>query len=87
MINAHGGKGRYLQPENFSMELFLMFNLGPLHKLDSLVEDIIKSKGKQYFRKFRPRNAQYGTLISSAMHNHRREEEEKAKLPLDIWQK
>ena len=39
---AHSGKGRYLQPTYFNKELYLHFNLGPLHLLTELCQDIVK---------------------------------------------
>ena len=37
MMNQHCGKNRFLQPENFNIEMYLKFNLGPLHLLDNFV--------------------------------------------------
>ena len=37
MMNQHFGKNRFLQPENFNIEMYLKFNLGPLHLLDNFV--------------------------------------------------
>ena len=52
-----------------------------------LREDIVSVAGKQYFRRYTPKNTQYDRAISAAIHNYRQEEEERAKLPLDIWEK
>ena len=35
IMGQHCGKNRYLTPENFSKELVLRFNLGPLHLLNT----------------------------------------------------
>ena len=40
MMGRHGNK-KILQPKYFNMETVLRFNLGLLHFLDSLIEDII----------------------------------------------
>ena len=40
MMNQHSGKNQHLNPNNFNVEMFLRFNLGPLHKLDGLVAEI-----------------------------------------------
>ena len=37
------GKNRNLEPEYFSMEMVLRFNLGPLHLLDSLIDEILSN--------------------------------------------
>ena len=34
-------KVRYLDPENFSKELVLNFNLGPLKDLDGLIDEVL----------------------------------------------
>ena len=38
MMNQHCGKNRFLQPENFNIEMYLQFNLGPLHLLDNVFQ-------------------------------------------------
>ena len=46
------GKNRFLQPENFSIEMYLKFNLGPLHLLNSFVKEILAfDSTKSYLRK------------------------------------
>ena len=39
IMGQHCSKGRYLDPENFSKELVLNFNLRPLKDLDGLIDD------------------------------------------------
>ena len=51
MMNQHGGKNRHLSPKYFSMELYLKFNLGPLHLLDSLIEEVQKREPVSFVRK------------------------------------
>ena len=52
MMNQHCGKDRFLQPENFNIEMYLKFNLGPLHLLDNFVKQILASESSQsYLRK------------------------------------
>ena len=48
MMIAHGSKGRCLQPLNFNIELCLRFNLGPLHLLENLIQEIIHERKKDY---------------------------------------
>ena len=51
-INQHFGKNRLLQPENFNIEIYLKFNLGPLHLLDNFVKEILAfDSTKSYLRK------------------------------------
>ena len=52
VMNQHCGKNRFLQPENFNIDMYLKFNLGPLHLLDNFVKEILASDStKSYFRK------------------------------------
>ena len=52
MMNHHCGKSRHLEPEFFCMEMFLRVNLGPLHLLESLVDEILSNDfNKSYLRK------------------------------------
>ena len=43
IMNINSGTGRQLQPINFSVEICLRFNLGPLHTLAGLIEDVIEN--------------------------------------------
>ena len=45
-MNINSGTGRQLQPVNFSVEIYLRFNLGPLHALGGLVKDVAEKHGK-----------------------------------------
>jgi hypothetical protein len=62
----HCGKGRYLTPYNFSMELYLgdilifnnfyifdvpEFNLGPLHELEPLIKKVYELRRYEYLYK------------------------------------
>ena len=87
MMVTHGGKGRYLQPENFSMEMYLRFNLGPLHCLTGLCQEIVQERQRDYIRKsdISKRFDKVVSKNSAAVETFRRRQEEKTKLPLDIW--
>ena len=51
-MGQHCAKGRYLDPENFSKELVLNFNLGPLKDLDGLIDEVLAlDSAKSYLRK------------------------------------
>lgn len=86
MMNMHSGKGRYLQPANFSMELYLQFNLGPLHLLDYFIKDIQDTMSKAYMRKSdKNRLDKVVSEDSAANHSYKKRAEDKAKLPLSLW--
>ena len=48
LMNINSGTGRQLQPVNFSVEIYLRFNLGPLHALGGLVKDVAEKHGKEF---------------------------------------
>ena len=51
-MGQHCAKGRYLDSENFSKELVLNFNLGPLKDLDGLIDEVLAlDSAKSYLRK------------------------------------
>ena len=51
-MGQHCAKGRYLDPENFSKELVLNFNLGPLKDLDGLIDEVLAlDSAKSYLKK------------------------------------
>ena len=91
IMNIHSGRNRHLKPENFSKEIVLRYNLGPMHVLDDhdFIEDIYNREKKEYmFRTSRPdllktKSLTKGTAISSF---HKREEE-KSHFPLSFWEK
>jgi hypothetical protein len=87
MMVTHGGKGRYLQPVNFSVEMYLRFNLGPLHLLNGLCKKIVRDRQKECIRKSE-KSKRLDRLISrnsAAVANFRKKQEEKGKLPSEIW--
>ena len=89
MMVTHGGKGRYLQPSYFSMEMYLRFNLGPLHLLSDLCKEIVREHRKEYIRKDDTLQ-RYDRVISrhsAVLETYRKNQEEKAHLPLVMWQK
>ena len=51
-MGQHCAKGCYLDPENFSKELVLNFNLGPLKDLDGLIDEVLAlDSANSYLRK------------------------------------
>ena len=52
IMGQHCAKGLYLDPENFSKELALNFNLGPLKDLVGLIDEVLAlDSAKSYLRK------------------------------------
>ena len=87
LMACHGAKGRYLQPKFFSQEIYLRFNLGPLHLLSDFCLEIVKERNKEYVRKGDLKKT-FHKLVSeqsAALKTYRSQEEVKAKLPLDVW--
>ena len=54
-MNINSGTGRQLEPVNFSAEIYLRFNLGPLHRLTGFIKEVALVHGKEFFRKEIPR--------------------------------
>lgn len=87
-MTIHHGRGRNLHPVNFAKELYLRFNLPPLHTLTSnFIPKIVKMKmeeNKQYYRRLqytRTSKLKY-TEMSASVGNFRQDEESKSHLPL-----
>ena len=58
MMNQHGGKNRYLESEYFSMEMVMRVNLGPLHLLDGLINEVLASYPSKSYRRKIVKNCQ-----------------------------
>ena len=85
VINIHNGTRRQLQSVNFSIEICLRFNLGPLHTLTGLIKDVVKQHSKSFFRKAAPKNL---NIISSSttIASYRSRQEEKSHIPFNIFE-
>ena len=86
MMNQHCGKNRFLQPENFNIEMYLKFNLGPLHLLDNFVKEILASDStKSYLRK---EQAKISRLVTNDLNKSAAMEtiEKKSHFPTSFWQ-
>ena len=78
---------RYLQPFYFSIEMYLRWNLGPLHFLKNLIEDIYRREKKLFVRKT-SRIDQVVTkdlTKSAAISSFEKKSEEKSHLPASFW--
>ena len=88
MMNQHCGKGRYLNPHYFSMELVLRFNLGPLHLLEGLVNEIQNTQNKEYQRKDKRNRFQTSDFnISASVQTYRKNAERVSRFPSHFWSK
>ena len=87
MMNSHCGKGRHLQPVNFSMELVLRFNLGPLHLMDKLIEEVLKSQNKEYVRRVQRKDKliMRDVNVSAAVKTFRQQSEQYSRFPTEFW--
>ena len=88
IMNQHSGKNRYLEPENFSKEIVLRFNLGPMHLLEGLVAEVLAmDTAKFYLRK----EIKIGRVVtndlnkSSAMATFQKKNEKKSRFPNSFW--
>ena len=94
VMTHHLGSGsrNTLLPINLNCEIFVRFNLGPLHLVENLVKSVVKRRVDEdqvsYKRKLdgkRPDMLKGRGSCSSSIHTFREEEKKKAHLPLDIW--
>ena len=95
VMTHHLGSGsrNTLLPVNLNCEIFIRFNLGPLHLVDNLVKTVVMRRvdddQASYKRRLdgkRPDKLKGLGICSSSIHTFREEEKKKAHLPLDFWQ-
>ena len=90
-MNQHCGKNRQLTPSNFSKELVLRYNLGPLHILEkSLISEVLDRQiGTEFIRKETSVNRVVSKDLetSAAVNTYQQKQEEKTALPLSFWLK
>jgi hypothetical protein len=79
-------KNRHLEPENFNKELFLRVNLGPMHILKGLVNEVLAyDSSKNYARtgsdisKFASKDINKGSTIDNML------DEEESSFPSSFW--
>lgn len=90
MMNIHKAKGRNLHPHNYSKELYIAYNLGPLHLLDKFIKEIASQRlaaNTQYIRKLEGSlfSGKLKSVTSSSIANFRKKQEERSHLPPRIW--
>ena len=72
------------------MELFLKFNLGPLHLLNnSSVDEVLKKEPVSFIRKETRSEllSSKDVRITAAVHTYQKKKEVKSKLPAEFWSK
>ena len=88
MCETVGGKGRNLHPVNFSKEIFLKFNLPPLHIMkQKIILEVAKNlifNEKKVFQT-KAKSLKFDEL-SASIGNFRKSEEESSHLPISIFQ-
>ena len=87
-MGQHCAKGCYLDPENFSKELVLNFDLGPLKDLDGLIDEVLAlDSAKSYLRKQVTigRTATGDLNKSAALAKLQKKSEEKSHFPASFW--
>ena len=90
MMNQHCGKNRSLPPENFNIEMYIKFNLGPLHLLNNFVKEILASDSSQsYLRKEQGKTRRLVTIDlnkSAAVETIKKKIEKKVSFTTLFWQ-
>ena len=89
-MKIHGGRGRNMHPVNFAKEIYLNFNLPPLHIMKKKVipdvaKELVVTEKKEYYTKSADRKLKFFSM-SSTLGNFRNNEEEKSHIPLSICQ-
>lgn len=90
IMKIHGGKGRNLHPVNFAKEIYLNFNLPPLHimkkqLIPTVAKELVETEKREYYTKSADRKLKFSHL-SSSIGNFRNNEEKNSHLPLSICQ-
>ena len=86
MMSQHGQNGS-LKAENFSMEMMLQFNVGPIHLVESLICDILASENKKLYLRKESKISQIVSKDfnkSAAIATFEKNDEKKSKFPNHI---
>ena len=85
-------KNRYLEPVNFGKEMYLQFNLPPIHVLSDkfvpeLAKLLVEKRKSRFFRKFETQRPSWvkrlvSADLSASLNRFRINEEEKMRLPM-----
>ena len=89
------GKFKHCQPHNFNKEVYLAFNLPPIHILKKrmipfVVADLMEKvsffsdNDRTLFKSYQ-KQLKYGSNLSSSLGNFRTKEEKKSRLPISFF--
>lgn len=93
IMGIHVGRNRHLNPDNFSKEIVLRYNLGPMHLLDNpsskvnFIQEVYNRGKKEYIR----RTNRIDQIVtrdlakSSAVATFKKKGEENSHFPLSFW--
>ena len=87
MMAISVSNGRNLQPQNLGKEVFLKFNLPPLHQLGNFTSELARQWRETktgMYRKGMKRSGLKMNEISSTIENFRQRTEEKSYTPIDF---
>ena len=87
MMAISVSNGRNLQPINLRKEVFLRFNLPPIHHLEKFTSELAKQwrvNKTNMYRKGKKRSGLKLDEISSTIENYRKRREEKSYTPVDF---
>ena len=79
---------RSLKAENFSMEMMLQFNVGPIHLVESLICDILASENKKLYLRKESKISQIVSKDfnkSAAIATFEKNDEKKSRFPDAFW--
>ena len=88
IMNQHAGKNRHLEPRYFSMEIYLRFNLGPLHLMKDLIKEVLSDKNSKSYTRKGEDASQFTTKDinkNSTIANYEENCEKKSRFPNSFW--
>jgi hypothetical protein len=84
-MNQHSGKNRFLTPENFSNEIVLRFNLGPMHLLEGLIGEVLALESPKCYLRKQGIVVTDDTNKSTALGTLQKKNEQKSLFPVSFW--
>ena len=85
IMNQHSGKNRFLTPENFSNEIVLRFNLGPMHLLEGLIGEVLALESPKCYLRKQGIVVTDDTNKSTALGTLQKKNEQKSLFPVSFW--
>ena len=84
-MNQHSGKNRFLTPENFSNEIVLRFNLGPMHLLEGLIGEVLALESTKCYLRKQGIVVTDDTNKSAALGTFQKKNEQKSRFSVSFW--